>query len=279
MNDVRTIAVIGAGTMGRSIAQAAATGGFRTILEDILPTALRKAEDAIRADLGRAVAAGNVDQHVADATLARIEFASNLEDAARNADLVIEAVPDELESKLEIFVLLDKVCRPDTILVSNTHTQSITELASVIYRAPNCIAMRFPKPPQASPVLEIVRGLETTDATAATAVAVAQRMQRDPILLRETPGAITARVQALLSNEAFKMLGEELASAAEIDRALQHGLGLPTGPIAEAEQYGLERRLRMLEYLHKTLGETYRPAPLLEQLVQANRRALHQPVS
>ncbi len=259
--------------MGRSIAQAAAIGGFRTILEDILPTALRKAESAIRDELGRAVAAGNVDQAEAEAALARIEYASNLEDAARDADIVIEAVPDELESKLEIFVLLDKVCRPDTMIVSHTQTQSITELASVIYRAPKCIAMRFPKPPQTSTVLEIVRGLETSEETAEAALAVARRMRREPVLLRETPGAITARMQALISNEAFRMLGEGLASAEEVDRAVQQGLGLRIGPIAEAEQYGLERRLRMLEYLHKTLGEVYRPAAVLEELVRENKRS------
>ena len=264
--------------MGRSIAQAAATGGFRTILEDILPTALRKAEDAIRADLARAVLGGSVDQASADAALTRIEFASNLEDAARDADMVIEAVPDELESQLEIFVVLDKICRPETIVVSHTQTQSITELASVTFRAPNCIAMRFPRPPQTSTVLEIVRGLETSDETAETAGRVASRMQRQAVILRETPGAITARMQALLCNEAFRMVGEGLASTAEIDRAIQQGLGLSIGPIAEAEQYGLERRLRMLEYLHKTLGEPYRPARLLADCVKANKRALGQGV-
>ena len=273
MSEVRSVAVIGAGSMGRSIAQAAATGGFRTILEDILPTALRKAEDAIRADLGRAVEAGNFDQAEADSALARIEFASSVEDAVRDADMVIEAVPDELESQLEIFVVLDKLCPPKTILVSHTHTQSITELASVIYRAPNCIAMRFPKPPQTSSVLEIVRGLETSDETVAAAKQVAQRMKRQSIVLRETPGAITARMQALLCNEAFRMLGEGLAPAEEIDLAISQGLGLKVGPLAEAEAAGLERRLRTLEYLHKTLGETYRPARMLEALVRANKKS------
>jgi 3-hydroxybutyryl-CoA dehydrogenase len=274
VTEIRTIAVIGAGSMGRSIAQAAAVGGFRTILEDILPTALRKAEGAIRAELDRAVQAGNFDRADAESALARIEFASNVEDAARHADVVIEAVPDELESKLEIFVLLDKLCSPETILVSNTQTQSITELASVLYRAPKCIAMRFPKPPQSSSCLEIIRGLETSDETAAAAVHVAQQMKKEPLVLRETPGAITARVQALLCNEAFKMLGEGLASAEQIDLAIQQGLGLPVGPLTEAEAYGLERRLRMLEYLHRTLGESYRPAPLLEDLVKSNQKTL-----
>lgn len=273
MSEVRTIAVIGAGTLGRSIAQAAALGGFRTILEDILPTALRKAEDAIRAELGRAVTDGTFDQSEADAALARIEFASNLEDAARDSDMVIESVSDELESKLEIFVLLDKLCRPDTIIVSNTHTQSITELSSVIYRAPNCIGMRFPRPPVHSSLLEIVRGLETSESTASAALEVARRMKKDPIVLRETPGAIVGRIQALLANEAFRMLGEGLATAEEIDRAIQQGLGLRLGPLVQAEEAGFELRLRTLEYLHKTLGETYRPAPLLEQLVKANKKS------
>jgi 3-hydroxybutyryl-CoA dehydrogenase len=271
--EVRTIAVIGAGTQGRSIAQAAAIGGYRTILEDILPTALRKAEDAIRAELGRAVASGDVAQSEADASLARIEFASNVEEAVRNADMVIESVSDELESKLEIFVLLDKLCPPDAILVSNTHTQSLTELASVIYRAPNCIAMRFPKPPVHSPLIEVIRGLETSDKTVEIALKVAKNMRKEPILLRETPGAITARVQALLCNEAFRMLGEGLASAEEIDRAIEQGIGLAVGPLKQAEAEGFERRLRMIEYLHKTLGEAYRPAPLLQKYVQQNRKS------
>ena len=271
MSDVCTIAVIGAGAVGRSIAQPAALGGYRTILEDILPTALRKAEDAIRAELGLAVEAGTVERSSAEAALGRIEFAANVQDAVRDADMVIEAVPDELESKLEIFVVLDKLCPPNTILVSNTHTQSITELASVIYRASKCIAMRFAKPPNPSTLLEITRGLETDDDTVASALQVAHRMHKDPILVRETPGAISARVQALLCNEAFRMLGEELASPEEIDKAIQQGLGLPMGPLTLADNIGLESRLRTIEYLHKTLGETFRPAPLLEQYVKSGR--------
>jgi 3-hydroxybutyryl-CoA dehydrogenase len=133
--------------------------------------------------------------------------------------------------------------------------------------------MRFPKPPQTSSVLEIIRGLETSDATVSAAKHVAQRMRKQPIVLRETPGAITARVQALLCNEAFRMLGEGLASAEEIDVAIKQGLGLPVGPLAEAEAAGFERRLRTLEYLHQTLGETFRPAPMLEEFVKANKKS------
>ena len=123
-------------------------------------------------------------------------------------------------------------------------------------------------------MIEIVRGLETDEATVSSTLAVARRMGMDPVLLRETPGAITSRIQALLCNEAFRMLGEELASAEEIDRAIQNGLGLEIGPLALADRVGLEARLQTLEYLHKTLGETYRPASRLQQLVKNNRKAL-----
>ena len=130
MAEIRTIAVIGAGIMGRGIAHAAALGGYRTILEDILPTALRKAETEIRANLDKAVELGKVTKDAADEALERLEYASSVEQAAREADLVIEAVPEEMESKIEIFTLLDKICRPTTILASNTSSLSVTEISS-----------------------------------------------------------------------------------------------------------------------------------------------------
>ena len=134
MAEVKTIAVIGAGIMGRGIAHAAALGGYRTILEDLLPGALRKAETEIRANLDKAVELGKVTAPDADGALRRLEYAGSVEEAAREADLVIEAVPEEMESKIEIFTLLDKICRPRTILASNTSSLSITEIASVTYR-------------------------------------------------------------------------------------------------------------------------------------------------
>ncbi|MGA8875408.1 MAG: 3-hydroxyacyl-CoA dehydrogenase NAD-binding domain-containing protein, partial [Candidatus Korobacteraceae bacterium] len=146
MAEVRTVAVIGAGIMGRGIAHAAALGGYRTILEDILPTALRKAESEIRTNLDKAVELGKVTKGDADQAFGRLEYASSVEQAAREADLVIEAVPEEMESKIEIFTLLDKVCRPTTILASNTSSLSVTEVASVTYRAPLCVGMHFFNP-------------------------------------------------------------------------------------------------------------------------------------
>jgi len=159
-NEVRTIAVIGAGIMGRGIAHAAALGGYRTILEDLLPGALRKAETEIRANLDKAVELGKVAPPDADSALRRLEYAGSVEEAAREADLVIEAVPEEMESKIEIFTLLDKICRPGTILASHLSALSITEISQVTYRAKNCLGMRFAEPVDSEKRVEIVRGLE-----------------------------------------------------------------------------------------------------------------------
>jgi 3-hydroxybutyryl-CoA dehydrogenase len=269
--EINTIAVIGAGIMGRGIAHAAALGGYRTILEDILPNALRRAETEIRANLDKAVELGKVASADADAAFSRLEYGSSVEEAARQADLVIEAVPEEMESKIEIFTLLDKVCRPGTILASNTSSLSITEIASVTYRARKIVGMHFFNPVHKMKLLEIVRALETDDDTLATAVDVGKRMRKEVVVIKESPGFITSRINAMIGNEAFYMLQEGVASASDIDKALKLGLNHPMGPFELVDLVGLDTRLHILEYLHKTLGEKFRPAPLLVQYVKAGR--------
>jgi 3-hydroxybutyryl-CoA dehydrogenase len=269
--EIRTIAVIGAGIMGRGIAHSAALGGYRTILEDILPNTLRKAETEIRANLEKAVELGKVTKSDADGAFARVEFASSVEEAAREADLVIEAVPEEMESKIEIFTLLDKVCRPTTILASNTSSLSVTEIASVTYRAPKCVGMHFFNPVHKMKLLEIVRALETDDETIAASVEVGQRMKKEVVVIKEAPGFITSRINAMIGNEAFYMLEEGVASAKDIDKALKLGLNHPMGPFEMIDLVGLDTRLHILEYLHKSLGEKFRPSPLLVQYVKAGR--------
>ena len=271
MAEVHTIAVIGAGIMGRGIAHAAALGGYRTILEDILPTTLRKAETEIRANLDQAVELGKVTKAGAEEALSRLEYASSVEQAAREADLVIEAVPEEMESKLEIFTLLDKVCRPTTMIASNTSSLSITEISSVTYRARKCVGMHFFNPVHKMKLLEIVRALETDDETLAAAVEVGNRMGKEVVVIREAPGFITSRINALIGNEAFYMLQEGVASPHDIDKAIKLGLNHPMGPFEMVDLVGLDTRLHILEYLHKTLGEKFRPAPLLVQYVKAGR--------
>jgi len=271
MAEIRTIAVIGAGIMGRGIAHAAALGGYRTILEDILPAALRKAETEIRTNLDKAVELGKVAKADADSAFGRLEYASSVEQAAREADLVIEAVPEEMESKIEIFTLLDKVCRPTTILASNTSSLSVTEISSVTYRAPKCVGMHFFNPVHKMKLLEIVRALETSDDTLAAAVEVGGCMGKEVVVIKEAPGFITSRINAMIGNEAFYMLQEGIASAQDIDKALKLGLNHPMGPFEMIDLVGLDTRLHILEYLHKSLGEKFRPAPLLVQYVKAGR--------
>src|SRR5437667_5438395 len=257
--------------MGRGIAHVAALGGYRTVLEDLLPAALRKAEDEIRANLDKAVELKKVLAEDADAALNRLEYAGSVEEAAREADLVIEAVPEEMESKIEIFILLDKICRTGTILASNTSSLSITEIASVTYRAKKCVGMHFFNPVHKMKLLEIVRALETDDETIAAAAEVGRRMGKEAIVIKESPGFITSRINAMIGNEAFYMLQEGVASAADIDKALRLGLNHPMGPFEMVDLVGLDTRLHILEYLHKSLGEKYRPAPLLVQYVKAGR--------
>jgi len=268
---IQSVAVIGAGIMGRGIAQAAALAGYRTILEDLLPNALRKAEEEIRDNLDKAAERGKLTAADAGAAFTRLKFAGSVEDAAREADLVIEAVPEEMESKVEIFTLLDKICRPETILASNTSSLSITEIASVTYRAPKCVGMHFFNPVHKMKLLEIVRGLETDQESVAAAAEVGRAMDKEVVIIKESPGFVTSRINAMIGNEAFFMLQEGVASAADIDKALKFGLNHPMGPFELVDLVGLDTRLHILEYLHRSLGEKYRPAPLLVQYVKAGR--------
>lgn len=184
MAEVQTVAVIGAGAMGRGIAQVAALGGYRTILEDLLPNALRKAEGEIRTNLDQAVERAKISSDDAASALSRLEYAGSVEEAAREADLVIEAVPDELESKAEIFILLDKICRPHTILVCTTAELSVTEIAAVTYRGQRCVGMRFPGPVLGER-LEIVPSRDTDEATVATALEMGRRMAKQVTVAKE----------------------------------------------------------------------------------------------
>lgn len=262
---------MGAGIMGRGIAHAAALGGFRTILEDISPAALRKAEGEIRANLDKAVELGKITSAQADSAFRQIEYVSDIALAAREADLVIEAVPEEMEAKIDLFGQLDQLCRPGTILATNTSSLSVTEIAAITQRAPKVVGMHFFNPVHKMKLLEIVRALETDEPTIASAVEVGRKMGKEPVVIRESPGFITSRINAMIGNEAFYMLQEGVASADDIDKALKLGLNHPMGPFELVDLVGLDTRLRILEYLHKSLGEKFRPCPLMVQYVKAGR--------
>ena len=263
--------MIGAGIMGRGIAHVAALGGYRTILEDPLPQVLQKAKIEIRANLDKAVELGKVSAADANAAFQRLEYSGAVEHAGREADLVIEAAPEEIKLKIELFTTCDKVCKPTTIFASNTSSLSVTEIASVTKRPKQCLGMHFFNPVHKMKLLEIVRALETDDATIAAATEVGKRMGKEVVIIKEAPGFITSRINAMIGNEAFYMLQEGIASPEDIDKALKLGLNHPMGPFEMGDLVGLDTRLHILEYLHKSLGEKFRPAPLLVQYVKAGR--------
>ena len=268
---MNTIAVIGAGTMGRGIAYAAALGGYHTILEDVSPTVLEQGLAYIRQALEEGIQRGKVTPEQKSRALAQLGSAHSVEEASREADLLIEAVPEDMELKVDIFCILDKFAKPGAIFASNTSSLSITEIAAVTCRPEKCVGMHFFNPVPKMKLLEIVRALETSEETLAACREVGGRMGKELVVVRESPGFITSRINAMIGNEAFYMLEEGIASAEDIDKALKLGLNHPMGPFELVDLVGLDVRLSILEYLHKTLGEKYRPCPLLRKYVKAGR--------
>jgi 3-hydroxybutyryl-CoA dehydrogenase len=269
--ELRRVAVIGAGTMGRGIAQVAALGGYATILHDVDEAALDRAQRSIARALQKGVDLGKVDEQAAAAARDRLGLASHLERAAGEADLVIEAVPEKIQLKIETFQALTKCAPPHAVLATNTSALSITEIAGATEQPERVIGMHFFNPVHLMRLVEVVRGLETSDATNATAFAAARQMGKEPVAVAESPGFVTTRINALIGNEAFSLLQEGVASAADIDKALKLGLNHPMGPFELGDLVGLDTRLSILQFLHRTLGEKYRPCPLLEKYVKAGR--------
>jgi 3-hydroxybutyryl-CoA dehydrogenase len=269
--EVKTIAVIGAGTMGRGIAYAAAFGGYRTVLEDVSSEVLQKATAWIKQSFDEGVSRGKVDATHRDHALSLITTDRRVEDAIRDAELIIEAVPEEMEMKMELFAIFDRFGKPDAIFASNTSSLSISDMSDVTVAKERCIGMHFFNPVPKMRLIEIIRTPLTSDQTVAICREVGKRMGKEVVVARESPGFITSRVNALIGNEAFQMLEAGVASAEDIDKALKLGLNHPMGPFELVDLVGLDVRLRILEYLHATLGEKYRPNALLRRYVDEGR--------
>ena len=269
--DVSTIAVIGAGTMGRGIAHVSALGGFQTILNDVSDELLQRAQTRIRQDLHKAISLGKLTDSEMEAAFGRLTLDNNMDRAVENADLVIEAVPERIDLKLDVFSRLDLACASHAVLASNTSSLSITEMANVTQRPDQFIGMHFFNPVHKMKLVEIIRGLETDDCTFGIAETVARTMGKETVEVKESPGFVTSRINALIGNEAFYMLQEGIASARDIDKALKLGLNYPMGPFEMIDLVGLDTRLSILNFLHQSLGEKYRPCPLLVKYVKAGR--------
>lgn len=268
---MRHITVIGSGVMGRGIAYVAAIGGFNTTLLDVNDEALQNAEKEINEIFQKSKKYGKLsDEQIAQGK-ANLTYTIDFGQGVSNADLIIEAVPEKADIKKTVFEQMEKYAPSTCYFATNTSTMSPTEIASYAQRPDRTIAMHFFNPVHKMQLVEIVRGLETSDETAKVIRHVAEQMGKETVVINEFPGFVTSRISALVGNEAFYMLQEGLGTPEEIDKAIKLGLNYPMGPFELVDLVGLDARLNNLRYLHEKLGEKYRPAPLLEQYVKAGR--------
>jgi len=268
---IAKITVLGAGTMGHGIAHAAIAGGYDARMYDVSDEAAGKGRTAIEQIVTKGVELAKLTAADADAILARLSTTTSLAEALHDADLVIEAAPERIDLKLALFAQIEQHAPAGAVIGSNTSALSVTELAGSLKNPSRVAGMHFFNPVHKMKLVEIVRALESAPATLDAIEEVSRRMGKETVRVRESPGFITTRVNASIGNEAFYMLMEGVASARDIDKALKLGLNHPMGPFELVDLVGLDTRLSILEYLHRSMGEKYRPCPLLAQYVRAGR--------
>lgn len=264
---IRQISVLGSGTMGRGIAYLSAVAGYDTVLHDVEQAALDAAKANVEALLRKGVEKNKLTESAASEALERLHAVPELEPAVNGADLIIEAVPEDLELKADIFSQADLFCSAETIIASNTSSISITKLAGHVERRDRFVGMHFFNPPHVMKLIEIVRGDRTDDATVEQVREVAEKMGKTAIIVRDSPGFATSRLGVAIGLEAIRMLEEGVASAEDIDRAMELGYNHPMGPLRLTDLVGLDVRLGIAEYLSSTLGPRFEPPQLLRELV------------
>jgi 3-hydroxybutyryl-CoA dehydrogenase len=264
---IRQISILGTGTMGRGIAYLSALAGYDTVIFDVDASALDAARASIESMLRKGVEKGKVSEQAAAAAMSRLQVAADLEPAIRTADLIIEAVPEVHALKTELFAQADLFTSEESIFASNTSSISISQLAANVECPDQFVGMHFFNPPHLMKLIEIVRGEETSDETVAAVRAVAEKMGKEPIVVRDSPGFASSRLGVAIGLEAIRMLEEGVASAAEIDRAMELGYNHPMGPLRLSDLVGLDVRLGIAEYLASTLGPRFDPPQLLRDKV------------
>ncbi|HLV59938.1 MAG TPA: 3-hydroxyacyl-CoA dehydrogenase family protein [Fredinandcohnia sp.] len=270
--NVEKVAVLGAGTMGAGIAQVAAAAGYATALYDVGAERARAALERIRADLGKAVEKGKLESQARDRALAALTLADDLGAACAGADLVIEAVPEDLALKIEVLQKVAEIVGPDAVIASNTSALSLTEIAHALPHPARVVGMHFFNPVPRMKLLEIVRAYQTSDETIALAREVGARMGKEAIVVQDVPGFASSRLGIALGMEAIRMLESGVASAEEIDKAMKLGYGHPMGPLELTDLVGLDVRLAIAEHLHRELGGTqFQPPQLLKRMVKAGK--------
>lgn len=267
---IKKVSVLGCGTMGLGIVHVAAAGGLETIAYDVSEASIAKADKTIRKNLAKGVELGKITQEQMDQTVARITYTTDF-NAVAPVDMVIEVVPEILSLKIETFNKLDKICAPEVYYASNTSALSITEMAAATSRPAKFVGMHFFNPVHKMKLIEVIRGMETAQETVDLAFEVSRIMGKEPVEVNEYPGFVTTRMNALIGAEAFRMLENGVASPRDIDKAIKLGLNHPMGPFEMYDLVGLDGRLRIQTYLAETLGERFKPSPLLVNYVKAGR--------
>ncbi len=271
-DSISRVAVLGAGTMGHGIARVAALSGFSVTLHDLDPSRTRAGVEKIRSGLEREVSRGRLSPSEGERALSAIGTSADLRETVQDADLIIEAVPEDLEIKKSLFQALGEFCPRDALLATNTSCLSVSRIAAAAAHPERVVGLHFFNPPAAMKLVEVVRGSETSDATVAAAAAVARRMGKEVIEVKDSPGFATSRLGLALGLEAMRMLEQGVASAADIDRAMELGYGHPMGPLRVSDLVGLDVRLAIAETLHRELGESqFRPPDILRQRVRAGK--------
>lgn len=264
------ICVIGTGTMGNGVAQVFAQAGFDVLLKGRSEASLAKAHKTMEKNLARMVEKGKLEASEKDAVLSRIRDTQSYEDC-READLIVEAIAEDMGIKCEIFRLLDGICKPEAILATNTSSLSVTEVAAVTSRPERVIGMHFFNPVPAMKLVEVIKGQMTAAEVHDTVFALAQQLGKVPVSVNEAPGFVVNRILIPMVNEGIGILADGVASREEIDEAMKLGANHPMGPLALADLIGLDVCLAIMEVLHHEFGDDkYRPHPLLRKMVRAN---------
>ena len=268
--DFKRVGVLGAGIMGNGIAQVAAQSGLEVKMRDIEDRFLDSGMDAIKQSLGRMVKKEKISQGDADATISRIKCTTDLIEAARDVDVVIEAIPEVMDLKLETYRAIDRECPESVIFASNTSGLSITEMASATGRPGRFIGMHFFNPVPVMQLVEVVRGYSTSEETVSAIRDLATKMGKTSVVVNDTPGFATTRLIGVLQNEAIHAYAEGIASAEDIDQAMRLGMNHPMGPLELADFVGLDTQLHCMDNLYAEYGDPkYRPPQLLRQMVRA----------
>lgn len=269
LDEIKKIGIVGAGQMGRGISQVCATAGYEVFLVDVAELPLTEAVSKISVGLERAVERGSLSDSEAREVLALIHPLEQL-DRLRDVEVVIEAVPEDLSVKQELFSQLGRICLPQAVLASNTSSISITKLGAASGRPGCVVGLHFMNPAPVMKLVEVIRGLETADRTMKLALELAKQLGKIPVVAKDMPGFIVNRVLIPMINEAVFALQENVASAQDIDLAMTAGANHPTGPLALADRIGLDTVLAICDVLHQDLGDPkFRPCPLLRRYVEA----------